>query len=168
MPDSAPPPTEELRWQRVGERPSARLRVVQETIPFVVRDREARSRLPSADVSFDRVPTPTAQLPSASAWAARLAMAMLEVAGGARPAPQIMRYCSAAVYESLVRRQSRAVVAGGAGRHPITVRRVRICEVRDGVVEAAVLVVDRHRIRPMALRLDGLDGRWIVTALEIG
>ena len=48
------------------------------------------------------------------------------------------------------------------------VRSVRIGEPRDGVVEACALVSDGGRLRAVAVRMEGLDGRWRVTALEIG
>jgi hypothetical protein len=35
-------------------------------------------------------------------------------------------------------------------------------------VEASAVVLDRGRYRAIALRLEDADGRWRVTALEIG
>lgn len=53
-------------------------------------------------------------------------------------------------------------------RRPAVVRRVRVQEPADGVVEACAVIVHQDRVRAMALRLRGLDGRWIVTALQVG
>ena len=66
---------------------------------------------------------------------------------------------------------------GDCPRHPLRgrpppegrrVRRVRVCEPADGIVEACAVVVSHGRVRALALRLEGLDGRWLVTALTIG
>jgi len=48
------------------------------------------------------------------------------------------------------------------------VRSVHTTEPVPGVVEASAVVVDRGRVRAVALRLEGLDGRWRATALEMG
>jgi hypothetical protein len=36
------------------------------------------------------------------------------------------------------------------------------------VVEASAVVVARGRVQAVALRLEGQDGRWRMTALELG
>lgn len=65
-----------------------------------------------------------------------------------------------------------APVRGAAARTRQTqrsvVRSTRVCVLRDGVVEACAVVLDGPRVRAVALRLEGLDGRWRVTALQIG
>jgi len=55
----------------------------------------------------------------------------------------------------------------GPGRRRAQVRSLRVTEPADGVIEAAVLVVGAGRPLPMALRLEGLDGRWQCTVLEL-
>src|SRR5438093_1444849 len=53
-------------------------------------------------------PTPSAALPDPRAWSGRLVQATLEVLAGARPAAQLLRWTSAAVYADI----ERAVVRG--------------------------------------------------------
>jgi aerobic-type carbon monoxide dehydrogenase small subunit (CoxS/CutS family) len=48
------------------------------------------------------------------------------------------------------------------------VRSVRLCEPGDGVAEACAVVIDGARVRALAMRLVGLDGRWLVEALQVG
>ena len=48
------------------------------------------------------------------------------------------------------------------------VRGVRVCLPADGVAEASAVVIDADRVRAVAVRLEGLDGRWRATALEVG
>lgn len=151
-----------LAWHSLD---TARPAPVQEQLPFEDR---ATGHLPrKRDTTFDRQPTSTAVLPPAGAVAARLALAAVEIAAGARPATQLMRHCSPRVFESLVRRQAHR--AGRlTPRPPVILRRVRVCHVLDGVVEATVIVSVARRVRPVAVRLEGLDGRWLLTALEMG
>jgi hypothetical protein len=42
-----------------------------------------------------------------------------------------------------------------------------VCEPRDGVVEAVVIVRGRARARAVAIRLEGLDRRWRATAIHV-
>ncbi|BAS17199.1 hypothetical protein AHiyo8_55020 [Arthrobacter sp. Hiyo8] len=48
------------------------------------------------------------------------------------------------------------------------VRSVRVCAVNDGVYEASLVVSEELRSRAVAMRLEGINGTWRVTALEIG
>ncbi|MFC6714722.1 Rv3235 family protein [Branchiibius cervicis] len=42
------------------------------------------------------------------------------------------------------------------------------CEPADGVAEVCLVVQHEGRVRAVAARLSGVDGRWLVTALQIG
>lgn len=155
---------EPLAWHSLDEREHAAIAMVQEQLPFDTPETAQRTR---RDTTFDRQPTATADLPPAGEFAAKLAIAVVEIAAGARPATQVMRHSAPRVFDSLVRRQAHR--AGRTTlRRPVILRRVRICHVRDGVAEATVIVSVAGRVRPVALRLEGLDGRWLVTALEMG
>lgn len=122
---------------------------------------------------FGPQPTPRSDLPEPRAWAARMAHALLEVMTGARPAPQVVRWTTPEVYAVVARRGAlvarRAATGRGAReRHRLAVRAVRVCEPVDGVVEASVVVQHGPRVRAVALRLEGQDGRWRVSALQVG
>jgi hypothetical protein len=45
---------------------------------------------------------------------------------------------------------------------------VRICQPTDGVAEVSATVRSGARARAIAFRMEGVDGRWRVTALDIG
>jgi hypothetical protein len=49
----------------------------------------------------------------------------------------------------------------------VRVRTARVCHPRDDVAEASLVVHDGGRLRAMAIRLEGRDGRWVVTALQV-
>jgi hypothetical protein len=119
---------------------------------------------------FGRQPTSTADLPDPGTWAGQLARAVTEVLAGDRPLPQLMRWTDETVFADLSRRTAALAQAGAGRRGPrnrVGVRSVHVCEPRDGVIEAAVHVRQGHRSRALALRLEGLDGRWRCTALQI-
>lgn len=116
-------------------------------------------------------PTPRGELPDPATWAPRLVQALLEVLSGNRPLTQLIRWTDAKVYAELLRRvtlsaASEARRAGPARRSVL--RSVRIDEPEDGVAEVAAVVTRAGRIGALALRLEGLDGRWQCTALELG
>ena len=117
---------------------------------------------------FDRRPTRTLDLPDPEVFTAQISQAIVEVLAGTRPASQVVRWTSADVYAVLARRSLVAARRGVAARRPSLVRRVRICQPADGVIEASIVVVHPDRVRAMALRLIGLDGRWVVTELQVG
>ena len=109
-------------------------------------------------------PTPRVALPDPAGWAPRLAQAMVEVVGGERPLAQLVRWTSAEVYDRL-----RRGLGWGRERDPMraVVRSVTVSEPADGVAEVAAIVRRGPRCTALALRLEGLDGRWQCTALEL-
>jgi len=112
--------------------------------------------------------TPSRDLPDPLTWAAHIAQALVEVMSGTRPAPQVIRWTAPEVYSTVARRAAVSARRGVAPGRRAVVRRVRVCEPVDGVVEACAVVVDRGRVRALAMRLTGLDRRWLVTELQVG
>lgn len=119
---------------------------------------------------FDRAPTPASSLPDPERTVAALASSIIEVLSGERPAPQLIRHTTPPVYTALARRALVATRRGLAskGRRGATTRRVQLCEPAEGVIEAAAVVVAGARVRAVALRLEGLDGRWMITRMAVG
>jgi Family of unknown function (DUF6459) len=106
-------------------------------------------------------------LPDPEVWSRRMAQAVAEVLCGVRPVAQLARWTSRDVYESLRRRGSRTATRAVPDRRAV-VRSVRVGLPTPGVVEACAVVVARGRVQAVALRLEGADGRWRMTALELG
>ena len=117
---------------------------------------------------FERQPTRTLDLPDPEVFTAQISQAIIEVLAGTRPASQVVRWTSADVYAVLARRSLVAARRGVATRRAPVVRRVRVCQPADGVIEASAVVFHPDRVRAIALRLIGLDGRWVVTELLVG
>ncbi|GAB3495687.1 Rv3235 family protein [Flexivirga lutea] len=120
------------------------------------------------DPQFGPQATRSQSLPEPGAWLQRMAGALLECMTGVRSPAQIARWVSPLIYERV---NARSVIAKRRGARPLhrsLVRRVHLCEPDDGVVEASVVVQHDGRVRAMAVRMVGVDGRWMVTAMELG
>lgn len=133
-----------------------------------IQDALAIDYTPDDDRYFDPQRSRSTDLPDPVLFAPQLAQALSEVMVGARPASQVIRWASPEVYAVLARRALVAARRGlEHGRRPV-VRRVRVHDISDGVVEVAVVVVHPDRVRAMAMRLTGVDHRWVLTDLVIG
>ena len=117
---------------------------------------------------FGERPTRRDDLPVPRPWAGHIAQELVEVMAGARPAPQVLRWTTPEVYAAVARRAAVSARRGAGSTRRTVVRGVRVCEPADGVAEASAVVVDGGRVRALAFRLVGLDGRWRVEALQIG
>ncbi|WP_125609636.1 Rv3235 family protein [Specibacter cremeus] len=115
--------------------------------------------------------------------ARRLGLAALEVLNGSRSVQQLARWLDPHSFEALaVRAQLTAAAyhaaerklscAGRDGvrqlRQQPTVHSVHASHVAPGIYETSLVVADTLRVRAMALRLEQANGRWRVTALQIG
>lgn len=111
-------------------------------------------------------------MPEPTPWAGRLVQGLLEVLSGVRPASQFVRWTTTEVYDSVQRRVTQASAearAGGRARRLAeVVRSVHVSEPADGVAEICAIVAQGPRCRAVAMRLEGVDGRWQCTALQIG
>jgi hypothetical protein len=137
----------------------------QETLAFAVTARVN----PAADPPS--IPTPVRVPPEDREWAAVFVHAATEVALGLRSASQLIRWTTMEVHANLQRRGSLAARARAAGAYKAGkpfVRSLRMMSVRPDVYEVCSVVGDLDRVRAIAFRMEDLDGRWRVTALEIG
>lgn len=165
---SLPVPVSEPRAVRS---PAPRRPAVASTQGALALSFTSQERLAGEDPEFARQPTSSEMLPDPSATTSALVQAVVEVLAGVRPASQLVRWMSHDVHGAL---SSRAALATRLrrGTPPTTrqavVRGVRVCSPTDGVVEASAVVIDGDRVRAVAVRLEGLDGRWRATALEMG
>jgi Family of unknown function (DUF6459) len=124
------------------------------------------------DEFFGHQPTTRESLPSPEPLIENLTRCVIEILAGARDLEQIARWVSDDVYRHLLKRvvlSTRARQAKGqaSSRPNFTIGSTTICEPRDGVVEAVVIVRGRARSRAVAMRLEGLDQRWRATAINV-
>ena len=125
-----------------------------------------------SDDFFGAQPAATSALPDPAPLLENLTRCVIEILAGARELEQISRWLSDDVYRHLLTRvviSSRARQATGhsAVRPTFSIGSTTVCEPRDGVVEAVVVVRGRARARAVAIRLEGLDRRWRATAIHV-
>jgi hypothetical protein len=133
--------------------------------------RALRPRFDSDDF-FGQQPTSTLALPDPTPLLENLTRCVIEILAGARELEQIARWVTDDVYRHLLKRvviSTRARQAKGQTpvRPAFTLGSTVVCEPRDGVVEAVVIVRGRARARAVAIRLEGLDRRWRATAIHV-
>ena len=143
-------------------------------VPKPTRARPAKVIRPHfhSDEFFGQQPTPRAILPGPQPLLENLTRCVIEILAGARDLEQISRWVTDDVYRHLLKRvvlSSRARQAKGQPvvRPAFSIGSTSICEPRDGVVEAVVVVCGRARTRAVAFRLEGLDHRWRATAINV-
>jgi hypothetical protein len=117
---------------------------------------------------FGPRPTQRAALPAPRTWAGRVVQAIVEVLGGMRPATQLLRWTTEEVYEQISSRVLPARSGDVEGPPRGVVRSLHVSEPADGVAEVCALVRRGARSTAVALRLEGMDGRWQCTAIELG
>jgi hypothetical protein len=125
-----------------------------------------------SDEFFGAQPTSRSTLPNPQPLLENLTRCVIEILAGARDLEQISRWVTDDVYRHLLKRvvlSTRARQAKGqvVRRPNFTIGSTSMCEPRDGVVEAVVIVAGRARSRAVALRLEGLDNRWRATAINV-
>lgn len=114
---------------------------------------------------FGRRRTDRSELPAPAPRAAAAVRLLLEVVTGERPVRQVAGWVSPRVLAGLERRSPGQRTA--LGRRPM-LRSLRVTEPAEAVAEVSAVVALGERVRAVALRLEGLDGRWTVTALHVG
>jgi hypothetical protein len=154
------------------ELPARHLTVVgplDRPLPFDSADPIAPSalRLQTDSDPFGVQPTGRQDLPELAAFARRLVIAIIETATGRRPAAQLRQHTAPAVLAGLARDAGKITRLGSAQR-PATLHSLHFAEPADGVAEIAAIVRVGDRFRALALRLEGLDGRWRCVRLQIG
>lgn len=131
----------------------------------------------SADSLFEAQRTPRSELPDPREWAARLGQAIIEVLDGRRSPSQLLRWTTPEIHRAL-RTQAGSlagVLAGtseaspsrGGGPGRVQVRSVHVCEPESGIAEVSVVLSTPRRSRAMAMRLEGVDGRWRATVVML-
>ena len=90
----------------------------------------------------------------------------LEALAGRRPLTQLQPLTTLGVYAALTGGRRPAWCAEGTA--PVIVGRVQVCEPVDGVAEISAVARRAGRAHAVAARLEGVDGRWRCTALQVG
>ena len=116
--------------------------------------------------------TPSTALPTPEPFLRNLTLGVLEVFAGVREVDQLARWLTEDAYRKLVTRANLATRArsarGVVAKRPVhTIMSVHESSPADGIVEAVVVVRGPARTRALAVRLEGMDGRWRATSLAL-
>ncbi len=150
------------------ERPARHLSLVgplDRPLPF---EAPSRRRLTERRDPFSVRPTGRGELPDPKSFGRRLLVAALEVLAGRRSLHQLAPYLSQRVYSGLASDLERPGRVSSWRHDRPVLRSVRVCEPADGVAELAAVVRVGSRCRAVAVRLEGLDGRWRCVRLQVG
>jgi hypothetical protein len=128
------------------------------------RPRISRAGTPGAE--FGPTWSSRADLPDPREAGRRLITVTLEALAGRRPLTQLQAMTSVGLYAALVGGRRPAWCAQGTA--PMLIGAVHACEPVDGVAEISAVARRGGRAHAIAARLEGIDGRWRCTALQVG
>jgi hypothetical protein len=128
--------------------------------------RPRTSRTATPDAEFGPTWSTRADLPDPRETGRRLIMMTLEALSGRRPLAQLRPLTSLGVYTALGTGRRPAWCTTGTA--PLIVGAVHTCEPVDGVAEISAVARRGGRAHAVAARLEGVDGRWRCTALQVG
>lgn len=116
--------------------------------------------------------TSTSELPDPETFLRNISRGVLEIFAGVREVDQLARWLTEDAYRKLVTRANLAARARSArgipAKRPVhQMVSVRYSSPADGIVEGVVIVRGPARTRAVALRLEGMDGRWRTTSLAL-
>jgi len=106
------------------------------------------------------IPTSAAELPELHTWTMKFIVSVVEVWAGRRQPAQLIRWCHRVIYMELLR-------ASGSQREIGKIKSIHQSEPLDGICESTVLVRYGDRLRAVVIRFEGVDGRWLCTALKM-
>ena len=117
------------------------------------------------DLEPGTVRTPLGALPPVRPSAQALVQGLLEVVAGVRPVSQLRRATSPQLFDAL-ETQLHARPRPTGSRPPTgAVRSLHVQARPEGVAEVCATVARGGRAAALALRLEGVDGRWCCTEL---
>ncbi|WP_152650221.1 Rv3235 family protein [Demequina aestuarii] len=100
--------------------------------------------------------------------ACTVAKAVMEALLGGPALDPYVRWIAPAVFGQVARQRSLARRAGLARSHPVGVRRARVFRVSRDAAEVSIVVDDGDHCRAIAMRLEDVTGRWLVTEMHVG
>ncbi len=87
-------------------------------------------------------------------------VSVVEVWAGRRQPAQLIRWCHRVIYLELL---SQAGTQREIGR----IKSIHQSEPFDGICESTVIIKFGTRYRSAVIRFEGVDGRWLCTALHL-
>lgn len=105
-------------------------------------------------------PTSASELPDIRRWLSTYTMSVIEVLTGRRQPAQLIERTHRVIYQQLLRMI-------GTLKSVAKIRTLYLSQPLDGICEASITIAVDGRIRVIAIRCEGVDGRWLCTALRL-
>jgi hypothetical protein len=105
-------------------------------------------------------PTSTSELPDIRTWTMSFAISALEAIAGRRQPAQLATRCHHVIYPRLLR-------LVGCEKEIGRIRKIHQDQPFDGICESVITVRFGERVRALVIRTEGVDGRWLCTALNL-
>jgi len=112
------------------------------------------------DAEFAPEPTSAAELPNIQELTQQFIHNVLEIWAGRRSASQVQAMCHHLIFADLQRKTGHQKQVG-------RIRKIKVTQPLDGISESTVTVRYGERLRVVAIRFEGLDHRWLCTALNL-
>jgi hypothetical protein len=112
------------------------------------------------DPEFAPEPTSADDLPDIKELTSHFMHNVLEIWAGRRSASQVQSLCHHLIFADIQRTAGQQKVLG-------KIRKIKVTQPLDGISESAVTVRYGDRLRVVAIRFEGLDKRWLCTALTL-
>lgn len=103
-----------------------------------------------------------------SPLACTVALTAIDATRGGDGLDTLLRWITPEVREVLARQHSLARRAGRRGAPEARILRARACRVSRDAAEVSVIAAVGGRTHPLAMRLEDVSGRWVVTVLDMG
>jgi hypothetical protein len=112
------------------------------------------------DAEFAPKPTSAEDLPDIYQLTSHFIHNVVEIWAGRRPASQVQSMCHHLIYSDLQKRVGEQKLLG-------RIRKIKVTQPLDGISESTVTIRYGNRLRVVAIRFEGLDQRWLCTALTL-
>ena len=109
---------------------------------------------------FEPVPTSAEDLPELHSWTMKFAVSVVEIWAGRRQPAQLISRCHRHIYMQLLKQV-------GSQKEIGRIRTIHQSEPLDGICESTAIIRFGSRYRSVVIRFEGVDGRWLCTALEM-
>ena len=114
------------------------------------------------ELELDDLPTPTSatELPELHTWTMKFIVSVVEIWAGRRQPAQLISWCHRVIYMELLRNS-------GSQKEIGKIKSIHQSEPLDGICESTALIRYGDRLRAAVIRFEGVDGRWLCTALKM-
>jgi Family of unknown function (DUF6459) len=114
------------------------------------------------ELELDEMPIPTSasELPELHAWTMKFIVSVVEIWAGRRQPAQLIRWCHRVIYMELLKNS-------GSQKEIGKIKSIHQTEPLDGICESTVIIRFNDRFRAVVIRFEGVDGRWLCTALKM-